>query len=236
VNLFSDRYTAGHSLLHATVNSNNSSMWSSIIRAKNILKNDFVWRAGSGLSSFWFSCWNDFGFLGSLVPVIDIHDIHLTIKDVLTFNGHRSLFLYTTLPQAVVNFVNNTNIRFKDEVDDAFVWPLNKNGVYSTKIGFKWLLSLSGSDTAINSSFSWSWIWHLKIPEKYKFLIWLACHKAIPTLSLLHHRNIASSSICCESDSKLKKLRFLETINSGPEFECCFLSWFGKNRWPNGGI
>jgi hypothetical protein len=135
-----------------------------------------------------------------LVPVIDIHDTHLTVKDVFTVNGQRSLSLYTTLPQAVADFVNNTNIRFNDEVEDAFVWSLNKNGVYSTKSGYKWLLSLSGSDTAINSPFSWSWIWHLRIPEKYKFLIWLACHKAVPTLSLLHHRNIASSSICsrCE--------------------------------------
>jgi len=37
--------------------------------------------------------------------------------------------------------------------------------------------------------------------------------------------------MCCESDSKLEKLRFLETVNSVPEwgcprleFECCFLS------------
>jgi len=143
---------------------------------------------------------NDFRFLGSQVPVIDIHDFHLTVMDVLTFNGQRSLSLYPTLPQAVADFVNNTSIRFNDEVDDAFVWPLNKNGVYSAKSGYKCLLSLSGSDTAINSPFSWSWIWHLKIPEKYKFYIWLACHNVVPTLSLLHHKNIAPSSICshCE--------------------------------------
>jgi len=67
VSLFSDIYTAEPSLFHATVNSNNSSTWSSIIRAKNILKNGFVWRAGFGSSSFWFSCFNDFGFLGSLL-------------------------------------------------------------------------------------------------------------------------------------------------------------------------
>jgi len=115
---------------------------------------------------------------------------------VFTFNGQRSLSLYTTLPQAIADFINNTNFNFNDEIADAFVWPLNKNGVYSTKSGYKWLLSLSGSDTVINLPFSWSWIWHLKIPEKYKFFIWLACHKAVPTLSVLNHRNIDSSSIC----------------------------------------
>ena len=43
---------------------------------------------------------------------------------------------------------------------------------------------------------SWSWIWRLKFPKKYKFLVWLACHNVVPTLALLNHRNMATSSIC----------------------------------------
>lgn len=141
------------------------------------------------------------------------------VKDVLTINGQRSLSLYTTLPQAVADFVDNINIRFNDTVDDAFVWPLNRNGVYSTKSGYNWLLSLSGTDTAINSPLSWSWIWRLKIPKKYKYLVWLACHNSVPTLSLLHHRNIAPSSICsrCEMHEEtffhcIRDCRFLRAI------------------------
>jgi len=45
-------------------------------------------------------------------------------------------------------------------------------------------------------NYSWSWIWKLQVPEKYKFFIWLACHDAVPTLSLLHHRHIAVSDTC----------------------------------------
>ena len=37
------------------------------------------------------------------------------------------------------------------------------------------------------------WSSDTTIPEKYKFLIWLACHNSVPTLSLLCHRNIAPS-------------------------------------------
>jgi len=43
---------------------------------------------------------------------------------------------------------------------------------------------------------SWSWIWRQKILEKIKFFIWLMCHNSIPTLSLLHHRNITPSATC----------------------------------------
>ena len=34
--------------------------------------------------------------------------------------------------------------------------------------------------------------------------------------------NFRPYTYCCESDSKLEKLRFLETVNSGLEYECCF--------------
>lgn len=96
----------------------------------------------------------------------------------------------------MTEFINNTNYRFNDAIDDAFIWPHNKNGIYSTKSGYQWLISLNGSNIATHS---WSWIWRRKIPEKFKFFIWLACHNSLPTLSLLHHRQIAASAncLCC---------------------------------------
>jgi len=192
VSLFSAKYVAGPNLLNASIKSSSSPTWSSIIRAKNILISGYSWRPGSGTSSFWFSTWSNFGPLGSLAPIIDIHDLHLTVKDVI-YNHQRSLMLYTPLPQAVTEFINNINFRFHDDIEDAFIWPHNKNGIYSTKSGYQWLISHNGTNI---DSHSWSWIWRKKIPEKYKFFIWLACHNSLPTLSLLHHRQIAASATC----------------------------------------
>jgi len=64
------------------------------------------------------------------------------------------------------------------------------------KKGYEWLLSQSAVSNNAISHTSWSWIWKLHLPEKYKFLAWLACHDAVPTLSLLNHRNIAQSALC----------------------------------------
>lgn len=50
--------------------------------------------------------------------------------------------------------------------------------------------------THSNTISSWSWIWKLKLPEKHKFLFWLACHNSVPTLTLLNHRNISPSPLC----------------------------------------
>jgi len=136
-----------------------------------------------------------------LVPVIDIHDIHLTVKDVITFNGQHTQALYTdytTLPQPVADTINNFHTNFNVNIDDVFIWSHNKNGVYSTKSGYSWILSVMEPTNNIIPHYSWSWIWKLQVPEKKKnkFFIWLAYHDAVPTLSLLHHRHIAISATC----------------------------------------
>jgi hypothetical protein len=113
--------------------------------ALKMLSNGFSWRAGSGSSSFWFSRWSSFGCLDSQTPIIDIHDLHLTVKDVLNIDGNRAQSLYTTLPQEVVDYINNSSFRFNDAIEDAIIWPQNKNGVYTTKSGYKWLISQTSS-------------------------------------------------------------------------------------------
>ena len=84
VDILSDRYVAGPKVLHATTHSSDSVTWSAILRARNILKDGFSWRVGSGSSSFWSWPLSSLGFIGSLAPYIDIHDLQLSIKDVIS--------------------------------------------------------------------------------------------------------------------------------------------------------
>lgn len=74
---------------------------------------------------------------------------------------------------------------------------------------------------------SWSWIWRLKVPEKYKFLIWLTCQNVVPTLSLLHHRNITPSPTCarCREEDEtflhcVRDCRFSRIIWQRIGFSC----------------
>lgn len=134
-------------------------------------------------------------------------------------------------------------MNFNDMVEDTFIWSHNKNGVYTTKSGYSWLLQNSVSSSNTQTNLSWSWIWRLKMPEKFKLLIWLACHNAIPTLSLLQHRNIAPVATCsrCGENEEtilhcLRDCRFSSDIwhNLGfitQEFftESCAYNWLKNN-------
>jgi len=108
-----------------------------------------------------------------------MHDLQLTIKDVITNDSLHTQALCTILPLALADIINNTQLSFNPTIVDAYVWPQNKNGIYTSKCGYNWLLSLHEADN--HSSVSWNW--RLKVHEKIKFLIWLACHDATPTLA-----------------------------------------------------
>jgi hypothetical protein len=166
----SHKYTGGHHFLHTEVHSSSSPSWSSIIRGKNSLKQGYVWCAGSGSSSFWFSNWSNHGFLGAHVPIIDIHNLHLSVKDVLSTDGSRTQALNTNLPPDIANLVNTIQFRFNDSIIDVVIWGHNKNDTYTAKSGYAWLLSQSGTPNLTENQLAWNWIWKLKAPEKYKFL------------------------------------------------------------------
>jgi len=61
VSILSHKYTSSAKILNHSTSTPSSITWNSIIKAKNILKNGFSWRAGSGESSFWYSHWTSFG-------------------------------------------------------------------------------------------------------------------------------------------------------------------------------
>jgi len=115
---------------------------------------------------------------------------------VLSSNDLHTQALYSYLPPMASELINNMHIKFNASIDDTFLLTGNKNETYTTKSGYTWLLSPTSSLPLSNQNGSWTWIWKLKLPEKLKFMFWLACHNSVPTLSLLNHRNFSPSIVC----------------------------------------
>lgn len=117
VDILSDRYVVGSNVLHATTHSSDYVTYSSILRARNVLKDDFSWRAESDSSSFWSCPWSSLGFIGSLAPYIDIHDLQLSVKDVFSSTRPHAHILYTQLPSFAIDLINNMQINFNASMD-----------------------------------------------------------------------------------------------------------------------
>jgi len=201
VNTLSHKYTSGARILNHSTSTPSSIIWNSIIKAKNILKNGFSWRAGSGESSFWSSHWTSFGPLCANVPYVHINDIALKINEVYATTPPNLNMLHTLLPLNILDEIINLSFHFNSNTKDTFIWHENSNGIYTTKVDFSWFLKQRGGDATF---ISWAWIWRLHLPEKIKFLVWMAHNNFVPTL--LDHRNLSPNVLCPRCSS------FEETI------------------------
>jgi len=98
-------------------------------KQKNVRKEVYSLCGGCGSSSFWFTNWITLDILGSLVPYIDILDLQLTVKDVLSANDPHTNILYTNLSHAASDHINHIHISFNDTVEDVVIWNNKKKMV-----------------------------------------------------------------------------------------------------------
>lgn len=192
VNMLLSKYVPNRFVLEAPPR-RGSPVWNSIFKAIKALKEGFKFRVGNGTSSFWFTPWSSLGPLSSQVSFIDLQDIDLKIQDVFQHNECHLENMVTNLPNDMKSVLQGSPLVLNASVQDAFVWGSRLDGNYSAKEGYRWLCDHT---LEVQPNLSWSWIWKTATPEKLKFFIWCMCHRAIPTMSLLHHRGMAPSDMC----------------------------------------
>jgi len=74
VHILSNKYLGNSSALDVR-KKNGSTTWNSILKARSVLRDGFVFRLGNSTTSFWYSSWTTLGNFASMVSWVDIHDI-----------------------------------------------------------------------------------------------------------------------------------------------------------------
>ncbi|XP_057419022.1 uncharacterized protein LOC130713254 [Lotus japonicus] len=191
------QHVAGGEVLSCAASAG-SYFWRSIIKARDMLKGGFQVRFGDGSSSFWYSCWTPFGLLCDIVPVVDIHDIDLTVRDVFSEGSFNSSLLYTELPPEVNQFLFTfKHVFFDSGTRDCLIWAHNMNGNYTVKDGFQWLLHQEEVDVDSGPVGGlWNVVWKVNAPENIRVFLWLVLHDALPTRCLLLRRSLATPALC----------------------------------------
>ncbi|CAJ2635744.1 unnamed protein product [Trifolium pratense] len=161
------------------------------MKALSGLKDGFQFRLGDGKSSFWYTDWSGIGILANHVLYVDIHDIEIRVRDVFIDGNWNFNLLYTTMPNEVKEHLSNLPMILNSNVADCHTWKGNLNGLYTARDGYHWLNRNDFSDNS-TTTVTWSWLWHIPAPEKIKFFLWTAIHKALPTKEMLSHRDGSS--------------------------------------------
>nr|POF12444.1 putative ribonuclease h protein [Quercus suber] len=115
-------------------------------------------------------------------------------------------------------------------VDQVF-WPLNPDGSYSVRSGYRWLLEEELKEMPSTSDLSttkriWKGVWSLRVLNRVKTLVWRAGLNLLPSRANLKKRKIVSDDLC--RDCKLKSETILHAL-----WSCSALSpvWTPKFSW-----
>ncbi|XP_016165109.1 uncharacterized protein LOC107607701 [Arachis ipaensis] len=110
------------------------------------------------------------------------------------FDGQWNLHdVFSNISEDVKQHLNAYNPDLDAGESSGWSWGVVSSRLYSVRSGYSWLTKRKFD---WNERDNWLWVWRLHIPKKYKFLIWLSLHNAIPTAKFRLSRGLTLSSTC----------------------------------------
>lgn len=193
--VFQARYYPKSSFMEASIGHNPSYCWRSILASQDMLKAGSRKRVGNGLTT---KVWGDPWLLDADNPWLTTDmPVQLTdakVANLMTIGGQ-------TWDSEVVNdLFNQRDARqilatpICPDYCDSWYWSGDIRGNYSVKLGYR---VLTGGGGVPSSPFSrWKTLWGLKIPPKWRSLLWRAVRDVLPTKLNLIYRHVAASPEC----------------------------------------
>lgn len=149
-------------------------------------------RLGIGDVSIWYDKWLEFGSLALILPVVNISDIDILVKDLWVDGKWNFESLSKVIPSDNRFGILAIPIPREQDLKDCMVW---KNSIaYTPHLGYTWLLNRCRhmeEDTG-----KWCWLVKLKAIEKVKHLIWLVFHGCLPTNTLRFRKRLTDNQVC----------------------------------------
>ncbi|KAH9786028.1 reverse transcriptase domain-containing protein [Citrus sinensis] len=192
--ILKSRYHSLTSFGKATVGSNPSYAWRSIMAAHHVITQGSRIQIGNGLqTTIGGSPWLpdlDHGYVTT--PLLDAI-INAPVSSLM-LPGQRNWDL-----DALTDIFNEKDRGFITQIplsskrdDDVWYWSADSKGLFTVRSCYKMLVYLS----EIPSSNIWQRIWKLKVPAKVKHFMWRAGVNVLPTADNLRPRQVELASTC----------------------------------------
>lgn len=192
-------YYKNSDFLHASLGSNTSFVWRSILWGRQGIKVGIRWRIGNGQSILmykdnWLPRPNTFKPMSP--PRMLIHTV---VADLIKArNQWDEDKLNQHFIQEDLEVILNTSL-LREKAKDEVMWHYDKRGEYSVKGGYQLALKLKypeASSSSGNNPRHRNTLWSLEIPEKVKIFMWRAIKNLLPSAKNLWKRKVLQESIC----------------------------------------
>ncbi|XP_041004070.1 uncharacterized protein LOC121249426 [Juglans microcarpa x Juglans regia] len=96
-------------------------------------------------------------------------------------------------------------------MEDRMVWPHERNGQFSVRSYYRYILAQIGTQFAEGSNVQtqhilWKHLWKMKVPNKVKIFAWRARKNGLPTGQQLVKKHVLSDGTCSLCLSELETL------------------------------
>ncbi|KAL6540841.1 hypothetical protein OROMI_024724 [Orobanche minor] len=196
--LIKAKYLKGQSILHYSSKLGDSPGWKGVIKCAQELRSNFRWRVGDGsLIRFFLDIWFKGHEISSIISAIDQRDLKTRLNQVLLEDGSWVFSrLHTTIPTDVIQELQSSNIQLSSE-SDKLLWNGTASGLFTCQSAYKVLHQFSiSNDLRQRPDFKWKVLWKSKLPNKFKYFLWLAVQDRLLTNELRYKRNMAPNPYC----------------------------------------
>lgn len=188
-----DKYVKNGDFFTATIPSNASWGWRSIIKGRAVIEGGASWRVGDGKSlSFWADWWVGKKPLG-LDMEIDIAkgNSNAKISDFLLQNNSWDITkLQEYLSEEQVEMIQAIPIASEEGATDSLWWQHTPVGNFSVKTIYD---LIAGNDDRMEED---AWVWKLDCLEKHKAFMWLMVKDQILTNVKRKRRRLTGDALC----------------------------------------
>src|ERR1044072_8595275 len=202
VKVFTNKYLQNSSILQVKPKVSDSPVWKGLLKSRDYLREGFSFKLGNGETSLWRGDWSGSGSIAPTIPFVDIHDVDIVLKDIISNGAWSVQQLYTNLPGEILHNLQKVKpVLDSNGGGDKWIWSSSNTGKYTVKDAYSWSMAPSQQG---NIDEQWNWVWKTKIPEKLKMFMWLILHKALQVNAHRYHCKMAPSPNCTRCSGEIE--------------------------------
>ncbi|OMO62153.1 reverse transcriptase [Corchorus capsularis] len=197
--VFKARYFRDETFMRATLGSNPSFVWRSLMAGREVLKKGCRWRIGDGMSvDIWRDEWlnNPPAFRPTPRPgtICQSNPVSVLFDDQGQWDVDlvRELFVDDDVARIL-------SVPFFTQVSrDELIWSHSKNGYYTVRIEYHVARMILGrsSPVMVLREVKWRLLWGALVLPKVKYFMWRLVTGILPTKKTLQQKGIEISSTC----------------------------------------
>ncbi|KAL8094027.1 hypothetical protein AgCh_035785 [Apium graveolens] len=225
--LYKARYFPNCHFLEAVQGAGPSYIWAGIWKAKEMLKDGFLWVIGDGAKvdiykHRWLRGKGDF-----MVERGYDHEVEGRRVNMLFSPGTRNWdapFIRGIFNEEDADEILRTPVS-SHLLSDRVVWHDAKNGIYNTRDGYRFWSDHNSITVNVPVTQGWGNIWKLMIPHKARVFMWRLGRNNLPVRDTLSHKGVQLNNTCpfCDLETETTEHLF---------FDC----QFAKSCWSEEGM